>query len=106
MCKGGLSNVLESMFIKDMIMKRNIFSVHFTETRMILMILLVTSTALIPLGLNQNQIANAQQLQGIHNNLTPSLSLAKQQQPNGTSFQMDNTTFSHHTTSVNGIKLR
>ena len=92
MCKGGLSNVLESMFIKDinkdMIMKRNIFSVHFTETRMILMILLVTSISFIPLGLNQNQIANAQQLQGIHNNLTSSSSLAKQQQPNGTSFQM------------------
>ena len=109
MCKGGLSNVLESMFIKDinkdMIMKRNIFSVHFTETRMILMILLVTSISFIPLGLNQNQIANAQQLQGIHNNLTSSSSLAKQQQPNGTSFQMGNTTFSHNMASVNGIKL-
>ena len=52
---------------------------------MLLTILLVTSTTLIPLGfgLNQNQIANAQQLQGVHNNLTSSSSLAKQQQPNG-----------------------
>ena len=74
---------------------------------MLLTIVLVTSTTLIPLGfgLNQNQIANAQQLQGIHNNLTSSSSLAKQQQPNGTSFQMDNTTFSHNTASVNGIQL-
>ena len=64
---------------------------------MLLTILLVTSTTLVPLGfgLNQNQIANAQQLHGINNNLTSSSSLAKQQQPNGTSFQMDNTTFSH-----------
>jgi hypothetical protein len=31
--------------------------------------------------------------------------MAQQQQPNGISFQMDNMTFSHHTTSVNGIKL-
>ena len=30
---------------------------------------------------------------------------AMAQQPNGISFQMDNMTFSHHTTSVNGIKL-
>ena len=74
---------------------------------MLLTILLVTSTTLIPLGfgLNQNQIANAQQLQGIHNNLTSSSSLAKQQQPNGNSFQMGNMTFSHNTASVNGIQL-
>ena len=37
---------------------------------MLLSILLVTSISFIPLGLNQNQIANAQQLQDIHNNLT------------------------------------
>ena len=30
---------------------------------------------------------------------------AQQQQPNGTSFQIDNVTFSHNTTSVNGIQL-
>jgi len=28
-----------------------------------------------------------------------------QQEPNGTSFQIDNMTFSHHTASVNGIQL-
>src|SRR5919112_4706894 len=31
--------------------------------------------------------------------------MAQQQQPNGTSFQIDNVTFSHNTTSVNGIQL-
>ena len=31
--------------------------------------------------------------------------MAQQQQPTGTSFQIDNITFSHYTTSVNGIKL-
>jgi alpha/beta hydrolase family protein len=31
--------------------------------------------------------------------------MAQQQQPTGNSFQMDNMTFSHHTTSVNGIQL-
>jgi pimeloyl-ACP methyl ester carboxylesterase len=40
--------------------------------------------------LNQNHTAMAQQ---------------QQSQPNGNSFQIDNMTFSHHTTSVNGIKL-
>ena len=31
--------------------------------------------------------------------------MAQQQQPTGNSFQIDNMTFSHHTTSVNGIQL-
>ena len=65
-----------------------------------LMILLVTSTAFIPLGLYQNQIANAQQ-QGFQNNQTSSY-IAKQQ-PTGVYFDIDNMTFSHHTASVNGI---
>ena len=71
-----------------------------------LMTLLATSTILIPLGLNQNQIAIGQQqkLQGFQNNQTSS-SLTKQQQPTGISFQIDNMTFSHHTASVNGIQL-
>ena len=75
-----------------------------------LIILLVTSTVLIPLGLNQNQIAIAQQqqkLQGLQNNQTSSSisSLTKQQQPTGISFKIDNMTFSHHMASVNGIQL-
>ncbi|MGB7954667.1 MAG: hypothetical protein WCF23_11870, partial [Candidatus Nitrosopolaris sp.] len=63
-------------------------------------------TVLIPLGLNQNQIAIAQQqkLHGSQNNQTSSF-LTKQQQPTGIPFQIDNMTFSHHTASVNGIQL-
>jgi pimeloyl-ACP methyl ester carboxylesterase len=58
----------------------------------ILMIGIITTGTLFvftPL-LNQNHIAMAQQ---------------EQQQLNGNSFQLDNMTFSHHTTSVNGIQL-
>ena len=62
-----------------------------------LMIFLVTSTALSLLGLNQNQIANAQQLQGFQNNLASSSSFTKQQQPTGIYISIDNMTFSHHT---------
>jgi hypothetical protein len=75
---------------------------------MFLVIFLATSTVLIPLGLNHNQIAIAQQqqkLQGLQNNQTSSSSLTKQQQPNSISFQIDNMTFSHNTASVNDIKL-
>jgi hypothetical protein len=100
------------MFIKDKLLyllmeRRTLFSISdFSETTMFLIILLATSTVLIPLGLNQNQIAIAQQqkLQGFQNNQTSS-SLTKQQQPTGISFQIDNMTFSHHMASVNGIQL-
>jgi hypothetical protein len=78
------------MFIKDKLLdllmeKRTLsFISNFSETTMFLIILLATSTVLIPLGLNQNQIAIAQQqkLQGSQNNQTSS-SLTKQQQPTG-----------------------
>ena len=72
-----------------------------------LLILLATSTVIIPLGLNQIHIAMAQQqqnLQGLQNNHSSS-SLTKQLQPTGISFQIDNVTFSHHMASVNGIQL-
>ena len=69
------------------------------------MILLVTRTMLSLLGLNQNQIANAQQLQGLQNNQTSSSYTSKQQQHSSVAFDIDNMTFSHHTTSVNGIQL-
>ena len=70
-----------------------------------LLIFLVTSTALSLLGLNQNQIANAQQLQGFPNSLVSSSSFTKQQQPTGIYISIDNMTFSHHTASVNGVQL-
>jgi pimeloyl-ACP methyl ester carboxylesterase len=77
-----------------------------------IMILLVTSIALMPLGLNHSQIAIAQQEgqrhnpQGIQSNQTSSsLAQQEQQQPTGISFKIDNMTFSHHITSVNGIQM-
>ncbi|HET7392023.1 MAG TPA: alpha/beta hydrolase [Nitrososphaeraceae archaeon] len=86
-------------------MKRGVCFFRFSETTMFIIILLATSAILIPLILNQNQIAIAQQLQGLQNNQTSSSSLTKQQQPTGISFEIDNMTFSHHTASVNGIQL-
>src|ERR671931_2780502 len=76
-------------------------------------IVITTSTVFILLGLNQNQITIAQQVQlrGIQNNNKTSLSspssLTKQQGSNfeATSFDIDNMTFSHHMASVNGIQL-
>ncbi|MGA7899282.1 MAG: hypothetical protein WCA39_10520 [Nitrososphaeraceae archaeon] len=60
-------------------MKRNVSSFGFSETRIFLMVFLVISTALIPIGLNQIQNAVAQQLKlkGLQNNQTSS-SLTKQ----------------------------
>ena len=63
--------------------------------------ILVTSIVVITLGLDQNQIVLAQQQQD--NQTSPSLT--NQQQPAGISFEIDNTTFSHHMASVNGIQL-
>ena len=66
------------------------------------MIIIVDSTVLIPL-LNQNHIGQAQP----QNNQTSS-SLTKKQQPTttGISFQIDNTTFSHHMAVVNnGVQI-
>ena len=70
-----------------------------------LLIFLVTSTALSLLGLNQNQITNAQQFKGFQNNMASSSSFTKQQQPTGIYISIDNMTFSHHTASVNGVQL-
>ena len=56
-------------------------------------------TVVIPF-LYQNQIGLAQQ----QNNQTSS-SLTNQQQTNGISFQIDNTTFYHHMAVVNGVQI-
>ncbi|MFY9798555.1 MAG: alpha/beta fold hydrolase, partial [Candidatus Nitrosopolaris sp.] len=74
-------------------------SFHFSGKTIFLLILIAASTVLIPF-LNQNQIGLAQQ----QNNQTSS-SLTKQQQPTGISFQIDNTTFSHHMAVVNGVQI-
>jgi len=60
---------------------------HLTATTFLMVGVIVTGIFVSTLILNQNRTAMAQQLL------------------NGTSFQIDNTTFSHHTTSVNGIQL-
>src|SRR5215469_14534438 len=70
-------------------------SLYCSGKTIFLLILVVASSILIPL-LNQNQIGLAQQ----QNNQTSS-SLTNQQQPTGISFQIDNTTFSHHMAVVN-----
>ena len=58
-------------------------------TFLLIGIIIATSISFVfPLVLNQNHTA-----------------MAQQQQPNGTSFQVDNVTFSHNTKSVNGIQL-
>ena len=56
-----------------------------------------------PLVLHQQQ-SIAQQQQSQSNQTS---SMVKQQQPSlpGTSFDIDNVTFSHHTASVNGIQM-
>ncbi|MGA9149216.1 MAG: hypothetical protein WBZ36_01455 [Candidatus Nitrosopolaris sp.] len=83
-------------------------SFHFSRKTIFIMTLLTASTVLIPF-LNQNQIAIAQQRQEKQEvqNSQISSSLTKQrQQPTGISFQIDNTTFSHHMAVVNnGVQL-
>jgi pimeloyl-ACP methyl ester carboxylesterase len=58
-----------------------------------------------PLVLYQQQSIAQQQQQQSQSNQTSSM--VKQQQPSlpGTSFEIDNMTFSHHTASVNGIQM-
>jgi pimeloyl-ACP methyl ester carboxylesterase len=77
-----------------------IVSIHFSGKTIFLLILIAASTVLIPF-LNQNQIGIAQQ----QNNQTSSSLTNEQQQPTGISFQIDNTTFSHHMAVVNGVQI-
>ena len=74
-------------------------SLHFSAKTIFLLILIAASTLLIPF-LNQNQIGMAHQ----QNNQTSS-SLTNQQQTNGTSFRIDNTTIYHHIAVVNGVQI-
>ena len=60
---------------------------HLTTTTFLMIGVIVTGIFVCTLILNQNHTAMAQQVL------------------NGTSFQMGNMTFSHHTASVNGIQL-
>ena len=68
-------------------------------------ILAVMIVSASPFVLHQQQQSIAQQQQQSQSNQTSSM--VKQQQPSlpGTSFEIDNVTFSHHTASVNGIQM-
>jgi hypothetical protein len=95
-------------------MKRTLhFISHFSQKTMFLIILVATNTVpILSLGLNQNQIAIAQQ-QGLQNDdltssspSSSSLSLTnpQQQQHNATTgicFEIGDATFSHHMATVN-----
>jgi pimeloyl-ACP methyl ester carboxylesterase len=69
-----------------------------------LFVVIATSISVIEIGSNHFQITMAQQQESQVNQTS---SILKQQQPNllGTSFDIDNMTFSHHTASVNGIQM-
>src|SRR5207342_3903165 len=68
----------------------------------VLIFLIVTiGISLIGIGLTKIQIGTAQQQQP-QSNLT---STEQQHLLNGISFQIDNVTFSHHMTTVNGIQM-
>src|SRR3712207_3166172 len=68
-------------------------------------VLTVMIVSASPLVLYQQQSIAQQQQQQSQSNQTSSM--VKQQQPSlpGTSFEIDNMTFSHHTASVNGIQM-
>ena len=79
--------------------------VHSSHSIIIAVFIVIASNiSLIEIGSNQPQITMAQQQQQSPFNQTSSI---VKQQPSllGTSFDIDNMTFSHHMASVNGIQL-
>jgi pimeloyl-ACP methyl ester carboxylesterase len=78
---------------------------HVTAIAFLLIGIIATGIFAFTLVLNQNHTAIAQQQ--LQTNQTFSPSVEEQQQPTleGTSFQIDNMTFSHNTASVNGIQM-
>src|SRR5918994_225230 len=79
--------------------------VHSSHSIIIAVFIVITSSIfVIEIDSSQPQITIAQQQQSQSNE---TYSVLKQQQPNlsGTSFDIDNMTFSHHTASVNGIQM-
>jgi pimeloyl-ACP methyl ester carboxylesterase len=79
--------------------------VHSSHSIIIAVFIVIASSIfVIEIGSSQPQITIAQQQQSQSNE---TYSVLKQQQPNlsGTSFDIDNMTFSHHTASVNGIQM-
>ena len=74
---------------------------RLTFSIIIALLLIITTVSMNGNGLISSRTVLAQQKQP-QGNLT---SVELQQLMNGTSFEIDNVTFSHHTTSVNGIQL-
>jgi pimeloyl-ACP methyl ester carboxylesterase len=68
----------------------------------VFIVVAITSISVIEIGSNQPQITMAQKQQ-LQVNQTSSLQ--KQQLLKGISFEIDNVTFSHHMTTVNGIQM-
>jgi hypothetical protein len=78
---------------------------HYVTAMTFLLIgIITTSIFAFTLVLNQNYTAMAQQQLQTDQTFSPSV---EEQQPTleGTSFQIDNMTFSHNTGSVNGIQM-
>lgn len=67
-------------------------------------LVVATSISLIEIGSNQSQITMAQEQQQ-QSQANQTYSVLTQQPNLGTSFEIDNMTFSHHTASVNGIQM-
>jgi hypothetical protein len=81
-------------------------TVHSSHSIIIAVFIVIASSIfVIEIGSNQSQITMAQQQQQ-QSQSNETYSVLKQQ-PNlsGTSFDIDNMTFSHHTASVNGIQM-
>ena len=75
--------------------------IHSSLSLIVLIVLaVVTSIIIMEFSLNDHQITRAQQ-----QSVTNLTSAEKQQVLHGISFEIDNVTFSHHTTTVNGIQM-
>ncbi|HET6727066.1 MAG TPA: hypothetical protein VFH19_03445, partial [Nitrososphaeraceae archaeon] len=70
----------------------------FLSLCVIISIIIGTTSVVVLTGSNNHQTASAQQLINLSSADNQTLS-------EGISFQIDNVTFSHHTTPVNGIQM-
>src|SRR5919106_4184199 len=79
--------------------------VHSSHSIIIAVFIVIASSIfVIEIGSNHSQITMAQQQRQSQSNETYSV-LKQQSNLSGTSFDIDNMTFSHHTASVNGIQM-
>jgi hypothetical protein len=79
--------------------------VHSSHSIIIAVFIVIASSIfVIEIGSNHSQITMAQQQRQSQSNETYSV-LKQQSNLSGTSFDIDNMTFSHHTASINGIQM-